>query len=828
MPLPVKLKFVLSLIPLLGLLHQVSGQLTGKITDTNGVALPYATIYIEGTSTGTISNVEGEYELELKKNGQYQITYQYVGYKKETVLIENTGFPIHKDMVLEIDDNVIKELVISADREDPAYEIIRKAISKRKYYKNNIKSFEADLYVKGVAKINDAPKSILGEKIGDLNGILDTARQGIIYLSESKSKFYFMQPGQTKEIMISTVKSGDNSLLTANQFSWASFDLYSEYLNFSRSIVSPIASNAFLFYKFRLENTFIDKNGYSVNKIKIIPKSESQPLLKGYIYITDDLWNIYSTDIILAGGALKNTYLDTIAVRQVYIPVEKPDKWRLMSQIFSFKAGLLGFKMSGNFSYIFSNYILNKDISYLFNNSETFKVEPNALKRDSAFWNQTRPIPLTYEEQRDYIKKDSLQKIWNSKPYMDSTDKVNNKLTAFKFFTGFTHHNTYKRITWTYPSPLSTFRFNAVEGFKISLNIKWEKADTLLKKWSVEPVLEYGFSDKVIKPRIIAEYRFDNYNQGFVSFGVGRQNMQYEPRQPIAERGNTWASLWDKFNSIRLYQNNFIYFSYRKEVHNGLFIDFMTSYTDRRPLSVNTQYSFRKKNELYAENNPRPDLSDDVYRENIYWKNKLNILLRPAQKYSSYPNVKIRDVSDWPNIEMEYEAGIPLEKKSNLFHKLTLRVRDKYVNAKLLGYYSYNIEGGTSFNSNPSYFGDYFHPMGNEVLLPFSPDLSSFSLLPYYAFSTDKYYVQINFRHHFNGFIMDRIPLMNRTSLKTVIGFSALHEPHDGNYLELFAGIENFRIGPFQLFDIDYTWSFDDAGFRDHGITIRLSQLLNN
>lgn len=53
-----------------------------------------------------------------------------------------------------------------------------------------------------------------------------------------------MAPDKTKEIMISTVKSGDNSLFTANQFSWADFDLYDEYLKFGRSIVSPIGDNA--------------------------------------------------------------------------------------------------------------------------------------------------------------------------------------------------------------------------------------------------------------------------------------------------------------------------------------------------------------------------------------------------------------------------------------------------------------------------------------------------------------------------------------------------------------------------------------------------------
>jgi hypothetical protein len=118
--------------------------------------------------------------------------------------------------------------------------------------------------------------------------------------------------------------------------------------------------------------------------------------------------------------------------------------------------------------------------------------------------------------------------------------------------------------------------------------------------------------------------------------------------------------------------------------------------------------------------------------------------------------------------------------------------------------------------------------MGNQLLMPIDPDLSSFNLLPFYSYSTDQHYIQVNFRHHFNGYITDKIPLINKTSLKLVTGFSALNIPDIGNYVETFLGIENFRIGPVKLFDIDYTWAFDRNGLRDHGITIRLSQVLNN
>jgi hypothetical protein len=60
-----------------------------------------------------------------------------------------------------------------------------------------------------------------------------------------------------------------------------------------------------------------------------------------------------------------------------------------------------------------------------------------------------------------------------------------------------------------------------------------------------------------------------------------------------------------------------------------------------------------------------------------------------------------------------------------------------------------------------------------------------------------------------------------------VIGSSALYVADKGHYIEPFIGIENFRIGPIHLFDIDYSFAFDKNGLRDHGIIFRLTQLMN-
>ena len=819
-------QFYLSFICIMMSLIPASAQIKGKITDAQGLPLPYAVIYIDGTSYGTLSNVDGAYELEIQTNGIYIMNFQYVGYQDVQMPASYTGKPLEINVTMRDDHFLLNEVVIKAG-EDPAYPIIREAIKHRKANKNLVRSLEADLYVKGLVKLTEVPEKFLGEELGNLNGILDSLRQGILYLSESRSKFYFEQPDKIKEVMISTIKSGDNSLFTANQFSWASFDLYDEYLQFGRTIVSPIADNAFSYYTYRLEQTYEDKDNFVIHKIRMIPKSKNTPALNGYIFITDGYWTIHSTDLRIYGVALKNTYLDTIDVRQIFIPVDNRETWRLFSQTFRFKAGLLGFRVGGDFTYIFSNYTLNKDNSAIFENRETFRVEKDALKRDTAYWNRERPIPLTQEEEKDYIKKDSLLAIWSSRTFLDSMDRENNKLKPINLLLGYTWANSFKKRKITVPSPLSTIKFNAVEGFAISLNPYWTIQDSLMRKFKIQPSLDYGFADKRFKPRLLLDYTFDNYSLGNIQLSGGIKIRQFDTQNPINEISNTWYSLWAKRNRIRLYQDNYVALNYFQELFNGLYMGFSSTYTQRSGVQVNSQYSFRKKDLKYDENIPNYHIAPELYEDNAYILNKIRLTIRPGQKYSSYPNFKIRHNTDWPTITTEYEAGIPVTNEKPFFHKLTVRIRDQYVSMKQLGYFRYNVEGGVFIGGKPGYFADFLHPVANRITIPIDPDLSSFNLLPFYQYSTDKYYLQLNFRHHFNGYVFDRIPLINRTPLRLTFGASMLYVPEKGYYLEPYIGIENFKLGPIHLFDIDYAFSFDKNGLLDHGIVFRLSQLLN-
>ena len=79
--------------------YTLSAQLRGVVTDMEGEPLPFATIYIEGTTQGTVTNAEGLYELELEA-GEYRVVYTYVGYQDVDTLVRMSTDPLTLDIRL--------------------------------------------------------------------------------------------------------------------------------------------------------------------------------------------------------------------------------------------------------------------------------------------------------------------------------------------------------------------------------------------------------------------------------------------------------------------------------------------------------------------------------------------------------------------------------------------------------------------------------------------------------------------------------------------------------------------------------------------------------
>lgn len=786
-------------------------QLTGTITDAKGEPLPFANVYIDGTTRGTSANTEGVYFLDLK-NGAYSIVFQYVGYQKVVKTVTVNG-KTRLDVSLASSEIELSEFVVKSNAEDPAYPIVRKAIEMRPVYRDQMPDYACDVYIKGVQKIIDMPKKLLGRDVGDMGGTIDTiTRSGIVYLSETLSKLY-VQGSKKKEELISAKVSGNDNGFGFNRATLFDFSFYENNIEIARPILSPIHNNAFQYYKYKLSGTIKDESGNNIYKIEVIPKRKEDPTWAGFIYIVDNQWNIYATDLFVTGKSIQQSVLDTLIIKQSFVKVDKI--WRLFSQSVLFKIGIFGINIKGEFTGVYSNYNLTPQYEKKFFSNEVFKASKSKDDNNLNKWDTLRPIPLTVEERKDYVKKDSLQRIRQSKPYLDSMARAQNKFRVTNLLTGYTYNNYWYRESFNVASPVNTFSFNPVQGGNIALNMTYSKniGERFLpyrRSFSITPSVSYGFAEKKLRANIGVSYLFNRFNSAQLSITGGQNVAQFNEQNPISVTVAQMFALYGKEHFYKIYDRTFAKLSFSREIVNGLtgYIHFETA--RRTPLSINSQFSFRKKSEGYPPNEPL-----NIYESNpLKWQgvnqmHTLNLAISwtPAQKYLTYPHYKDIEGSEYPTFSVQYKKAFKLSDNSVDFDQIKFSVIKNNIKMGIGGYSEIRSEYGRFLRQKSVHLIDYQHFNGNETFVSDEKNyMKGFFSLPYYQYSTTRPYFMAHWQHHFEGFIFDKIPLIRKLGLKEVIRIAYLTTENVKNYTEFGVGINNIGWGMFRFIRADISW----------------------
>lgn len=822
----------LFLFPLL-----VFAQISGKVLDENGEALAFASVYVRNTTNGTTTNADGEYRLMLAR-GDYELVFQYIGYKQRVESVSLGDKPVRLTVRMEPSNLELTEVTITT--EDPAMGIMRKVIERRKYYKTRVPDFACDVYIKGFHKLLDAPKKLLGQEIGDMGGILDTNRSGVLYLSESVSKLYVQSnPERTREVMISSKVSGEENGFSLNRATLTDFDLYDERLEIDREILSPLADNAFNYYKFRLLGRFHDENGYDIYKIEVQPRRSGDPTFAGDLYVVDEWWNLAGVDLFLTGAAIKQPVLDTLRIVQEFVPVERPDKWRLLSQRTIFKFSVLGFKVQGLFNGVFSNYDLAPDFSGDFFTRETFKIENQAPERDTAYWTSVRPVPLTDEEARDYVTKDSLAKIWKSEAYLDSLDRRRNRFKINNLLFGYTWRNSFRRTSVSYPPVFRWLQFNTVQGYALNVQPEFSRyqGEYRTRFWRAEGIINYGFDETRLRGGLRLQRRFESVRYANLEISGGLLTEQFNPEDPIGPFVNSLYSLLDRLNYLKIYEKTFGRVEWSQYVAPGIFLRAGAEYAGRRALINHSDASWSKKAErAYTSNDPlRPEGPNEAaFVDNQAFILNLSARFRFGQTYRSYPGFRVYDDSKWPDFVVRYRKAIPgLAGSDADFDFVSAQFRQENLSWGLAGYTDWNLLGGLFLQKKRVGFMDIHHVTGNQTFLGKPGDYTrGFYLLPYYTYSTDRPFVQAHVQHHLQGWLLDKVPGLRKLNWKEVVGLNFYWSEQPAErpetqralpYWEAAFGFENIGIKFFRPFRVDVATGFFGKNHYRTGVVIGVS-----
>lgn len=801
---------------------------SGKVTDTKDEALPFAVVFVKGTTIGTSTNAQGIYQLVLQA-GNHTIVCQQMGFKQvEFNVTVTANESITHHFKLEEQQMEMKEFVVKSN-EDPAKYIMRKVIAKRRYYEKFIKTFATEIYLKGAFKTRNTPKKVFGQKVDADEMGLDSNRQGILYLCEEVAS-YFSNGKKRKTLIHSVKETGNPNGLGFSQFPPV-INVYQNNIQLSpqlnpRGFISPVNDNAFFYYKFKLLGDFVE-NGKTIYKIKVTPKRLYEPLFDGEVFVVDDDWSLHSLKLI----AIKSSnmeLLDSFRLEQFYLPLKK-DNWVIKQQVLGFALKIFRFDIFGYMTTVYNNQKVNETLpDSVFSDKMISVYDKTANKKDSSYWKDTRPIPLQAEESNDYRKKDSLRIVFEDPKRVDSIRRKDNRFKPTNLLlSGYSYEGKARKFFIRTNALMSgMLNYNTVEGANIAPRFTIGKSIDSFQKIHSTLAIRYGLNNEHTNAIGRISYSFNNKNwigkNWFVGIEGGKYVFQLNPANPVDPLYNSIATLFDRHNFMKIYERWQAGIFCGRNYGNGFRWSAAMNYQQRLPLENTTDFSFAKSDKGGFTDNLPTEFSGINFEQHDAVLLKLIVQIKPGITYTQFPDYKMPNGSRWPTFSFQFQKGIP-----NLLHsavdydkwKLSLK---NQINLKVLGSFDYHVTTGGFLNSNKVSIPDMNHIIGNQYSFA-STYLESFQLAPYYHYSNvEKWYAEAHVEWHMNGFITNKIPVMKQLRWYAVTGCNLLYFNRDKNYAEAFIGIDNFGYDKFRMFRIDLVQSWDGKESMNTAVRIGL------
>lgn len=847
-----------------------AGGIKGKIKAEDGNPLAYATIFIKQTGTGAATDLEGHYEISLP-SGHYDILFQYLGYEPVTRSIDIASDFIVMDLTLKPQVVVLQTVTIRADKEDPAYTVMRKAIAKAKYHTQQLDSYSAKVYLKGKGQLKDYPW--LAKRELEKEGITKDR----VFISESVSEIKYIRPNKFEEKVIAVYTKGGNRNVSPNAYVNGSF-----YQPEIAETVSPLSPKAFSYYRFEYLGSFKDRT-YEVTKVKVTPRSKGDNVFEGVIYIVEDWWSIHSLDLMASKLGVN------FKIKQIYTPID--DKaWLPITQSYVVDGKIFGFEFEGQYLATVKDYkitlnpelvmemtvidekvqkeeaktiekkfskkdqqlqermasgkeVTRKELNQLVKEYEKqelkeqkepevlsdtkYTVDSLAYKKDSTFWVEMRPTPLTKEEERGYHKNDSMTEVQRKRDEGDTLKPSKNKgFQVWDLLRG-DNYKIGKTSDFRIHAPFGGF--NTVEGYnliyRLSYYKRWVKRDSLNKQarpqvssLEVSPIARYAFARETYSGFLRVDYRTRTRR---ITLEGGKYIRQFNGNDPIHPIVNTFTTLFLERNLMKLYERNFVEINYRQRFNEKYTIRAHGSWAERSELFNNSTYTLvNRSKEAYTPNAPvNEELAATGFNPHQAFIVSAGVEARPWQKYRIRNGNKFRIDGSSPLFTLDYRKGISSTLGSDVDFD-QVEVGFKYgFKVGIRGKLDLALNAGTFLNNRQMFFMDYKHFLGNQTPFITTDPVGSFRLLDYYQYSTSSEYLTANVHYHFRKFLITRIPIVRLTGITENVFVNYLATPYSKNYTEVGYSLD----GILRIFRLEAAASFIHGNYQSNGFRIGIA-----
>ena len=688
-----------SLLLIFSVCLNASSQDTGKtyiqgfVTDSlSGEPIPFASVYLKGTTIGTLTDNSGRYHIESDYPAK-TIVFSFVGYhsvsrtistwEKQTI---NTRLTVKPTTLNEV---IVKPGKRNYRNDNPAVRLIGRVIDKKNENSQEAFDFlEYNKYEKVQVALSNVTEDIIhNSSIGKYSFVfdnIDTARsfdKNILplYIMESLySMYYRKDPESTKEITRAqkTIKLDeylDNKGISAYlNYLYQDINIYDDEILFlTNKFVSPIARGAPSFYRYYITDTLQLGN---TNCIKLFfePRNKADFLFHGYLYITmDGTYAVSKIDM----GMNENINIDWVRDINIAQDFKKVGlkTWLLSRDEIAIDVGVSKNSpgLYGQRTRSFKDYKVNEPID-----NRVFKgpdkdedIHPEA--DNSSFWDTVRFIPLTRSEKEVYSNMDSLARMPDFKK----------KMNFVKLFTvGFLNLG---KVEF---GPLgSMYSYNNLEGSRV--RIGGRTTTDFSKKLTLDGYVAYGTKDKVVKYSAGVSY---SLGQGTIyQFPVKAINVSYQKDIKIPGQ------------ELQFSQEDNIFLSFKRGINdkytlNKTFkIQYLNEYENH--FSFMTGYEFTRQSpegNLYF-NTAGYGSTDTLNYINI---SEPFVSLRYAPNETFYQGKYFRSPypGRYPVFQLKIAGGTKMIKNDFDYIRLQLNISKRFY-VSILGYTDISFEAGKIF-----------------------------------------------------------------------------------------------------------------------------------
>lgn len=739
----------------------------GSVIDAlTGIPIPFASVFLKGTTVGTLTDNNGKYTIETNLAAG-TISFSFIGYQSESRDIKQ-GIEQTIDVRLSLSSITLDEVVVKAKKKDysnknnPAVELIEKVVAKKTenrpeaYNYLEYKTYEKIQFAFSHITENFKNRNAFSKFNFVFNNIDTTKRIGNdilpVFIKESLSAHYFRkEPEESKEVLLAEKSINLEEYLNNKgasaylNYLYQNINIYdNEILFLTNKFLSPIATTAPLFYRYYIIDTM------PVADIKCIrlffePRNKSDFLFHGNLYITmDTSYAVKKVDIGI-NKAINIDWVQDISITQDF---EKSGQqaWLLSKEEISIDFGVVknALGLYGQRTISYKDYKINEPISDEFFRGPARVEKINPASDENSFWDANRYVPLSSAEKQIYSTIDSLKQIPDFRRKMDAVMLITvGFLNLGKIEIG----------------PVSSFySYNSVEGSR--LRFGGRTTPDFSKKITLRGYAAYGTKDNLMKYSAGVTYSLTT--KTIYQFPVKSLSLTYmkDTRIPGQElqfaQGDNFFLSFTRGVNDKLYLNNTIKAEYLNEFENHF--SYLLGYNFTRQAPVGNFYF------ITSETGTPADQVSSINISEVY------INLRYAPNETFYQGKQYRQTfpNKYPIIQLKITGGSQAINNYYDYLRFQFNISRRYY-VSIFGYTDISFEAGQIFGKVP--YPLLFVHRANQT---YSYQKDSYNLMNFLEFVSDRY-VSLNVDHSFNGFILNKVPLIKKLKLRELITCKVLY-----------------------------------------------------